>query len=93
MTHGRDVVPSLPYMMLGFRHAAWEVFLVDATSASGEPEQLVQICDGSGEDPQCHDGACTLGLCTSIEDHLHYLGLYMAANYTMDASGTVISGC
>lgn len=36
-----------------------------------------QICNGSGEDPQCHDGACYLGLCTSVDDHLVYLGVYM----------------
>ena len=31
------------------------------------------MCDGSGEDPSCHNSACFLGLCTSIADHLRYL--------------------
>jgi hypothetical protein len=32
------------------------------------------LCDPSGEDPTCHDSVCYLGLCTSVSDHLLYLG-------------------
>jgi hypothetical protein len=46
------------------------------SSASSPPPQ---VCNGSGEDPLCHDGACTLGLCTSVDDHLHYFQSYMGS--------------
>jgi hypothetical protein len=33
-------------------------------------------CDGSGEDRRCQDSLCRyVGACTSIEDHLEYLGV------------------
>jgi hypothetical protein len=45
--------------------------------ASGGVERKLLLCDGSGEDPSCHNSACYLGLCTSIADHLIYLGRHM----------------
>lgn len=39
--------------------------------------QVVGICDDSGEDPMCHNSVCFLGFCTSIADHLLYLGEVM----------------
>jgi hypothetical protein len=35
------------------------------------------VCDDSGEDPTCHNSACRLGLCTSVADHLAYMGGHM----------------
>lgn len=86
-THGRDIVPSLPpATLLGFRHTAREVWLVDLEpgqgggggGASGLDERII-MCDESGEDPTCHNSVCHLGLCTSIADHLMYLDTTMYA--------------
>ncbi len=38
---------------------------------------MLGVCDDSGEDPRCHNSVCFLGLCTSISDHLQYLGAHM----------------
>ncbi|KAI8463898.1 MAG: Alpha/Beta hydrolase protein [Monoraphidium minutum] len=88
-THGRDIVPSVPPGIMGFRHVAREVWLVDveparsrdggdpAPTPAPEPRQRIIVCDDSGEDPTCHNAACRLGLCTSVADHLTYLGAHM----------------
>lgn len=67
-THGLDP-PPLP------------VWLVDVAPAAGgaEPEQRVIVCDESGEDPSCHNSVCHLGMCTSVADHLTYMGAHMWA--------------
>ncbi|KIZ06147.1 Lipase [Monoraphidium neglectum] len=80
-THGRDIVPSVPPTYMGFRHVAREVWLVDVAPAAGgaEPEQRVIVCDESGEDPSCHNSVCHLGMCTSVADHLTYMGAHMWA--------------
>ena len=39
--------------------------------------QVLGICDDSGEDARCHNSVCYLGLCTSVSDHLLYLGQHM----------------
>ena len=69
VTHNRDIVPSVPPTWVGFHHAAREAWQVDVEGAG-----VVGLCDGSGEDPRCHDSVCILGLCTSVADHLEYLG-------------------
>lgn len=78
-THNRDIVPSMPPWWLGFHHVAREVWLLDlpGPSKGSDQQQEVVVCDGSGEDPLCHDGACLLGLCTSLADHLMYLNAPM----------------
>ena len=38
---------------------------------------IIGLCDKSGEDPACHNSVCYLGLCTSIVDHMTYLGGHM----------------
>ncbi|MEW5299856.1 MAG: hypothetical protein WDW36_002830 [Sanguina aurantia] len=72
-THGRDIVPSVPLQYMGFHHVSNEVWLVDVESSAGS-ETKVLMCDESGEDPSCHNSACYLGLCTSVMDHLTYMG-------------------
>jgi predicted lipase len=68
-THNRDIVPSVPPGYMGFHHVAQEVWVVDVLSR----RTLVGVCDGSGEDPRCHNSVCHLGLCSSVADHLLYL--------------------
>ena len=46
------------------------------------PRFQVIVCDETGEDPHCHNSACFLGLCTSIADHLTYLGYEMRHSAT-----------
>lgn len=69
-THDRDIVPSVPPGYMGFHHLAHEIWVVDLLL---EGRTLVGVCDGSGEDPRCHNSVCHLGLCTSVADHLLYL--------------------
>lgn len=77
-THGRDIVPSVPPQLLGFHHVSREVWLVDVEGAgAGDVQQRIVVCDDSGEDPTCHNSACRLGLCTSVADHLAYMGGHM----------------
>jgi hypothetical protein len=72
VTHNRDIVPSVPPTWVGFHHAPTEAWQVDFGGAG-----VVGLCDGSGEDPRCHDSVCYLGLCTSVADHLEYMGAPM----------------
>lgn len=63
-----DDVQRAPQVM-GFRHTLREVWLVDVMNkATGQVEEHAVTCDGSGEDPACHDGkriAC--GSCSILE--------------------------
>ena len=68
-THNRDMIPSLPPAYMGFSHIAQEIWLVDVVPS----RTLVGVCNGSGEDPKCHRGACSFGFCSSLTDHLLYL--------------------
>ena len=68
-THNRDMIPSLPPMYMGFSHIAQEIWIVDVVPS----RTLIGVCDGTGEDPKCHRGACSLGFCSSLTDHLLYL--------------------
>ena len=36
-----------------------------------------RICDGSGEDLECHDSLCYWAPCHSLRDHIYYLGKHM----------------
>uniref|UniRef100_A0A7S3VTA6 Fungal lipase-type domain-containing protein n=1 Tax=Dunaliella tertiolecta TaxID=3047 RepID=A0A7S3VTA6_DUNTE len=76
-THNRDIVPSLPLEIMGFRHLAREAWIVDVETPFGSLDSKILVCDSSGEDPSCHNSACFLGWCTSVSDHLLYLGIEM----------------
>ena len=79
LTHGKDIVPSLPSShVLGYHHFAREVWQLPRSQLDDSVKQMqFRVCDGSGEDPSCHDSVCFLGLCHSLKDHLHYLGQHM----------------
>lgn len=50
-----------------------------AAAKAGSYQPQLRICDDSGEDPSCQRSVCSLlGVCTSFEDHLTYLGIGMA---------------
>ncbi|DBA78087.1 TPA: hypothetical protein ACH3X2_008060 [Trebouxia sp. C0005] len=77
VTHNRDIVPSVPPQYVGFHHVAREVWQLDGEKYFGTKVYLPWVCDGSGEDPVCHNSVCFLGLCTSITDHMQYMGAHM----------------
>jgi len=72
-THNRDIVPSVPLEIMGFHHIAREVWVL--TFAAGP--MVIGMCNDEGEDPACHNSVCYFGLCTSIADHMTYLGAHM----------------
>lgn len=65
VVHYADIVPHLPTIDMGFHHVATEVWYQ-------EDNVQYQVCNGSGEDPNCSD---SLDAPISIEDHLHYMGI------------------
>jgi len=65
ITHHRDIVPSVPPAAFGFVHVPTEIFYDDTSS---------HVCNGSGEDPDCHNG---YSITTSVSDHTHYMGLHI----------------
>ena len=78
VTHNRDLVPALPPHLAGFHHAPTEIYTRTDDAVPGVVE--VKRCDESGEDPTCYDGVCGIhgyGMCTSISDHLEYLGIHV----------------
>jgi len=86
-THNNDIVPSVPTLLMGFQHVRTELWEVELAYDKTRPSlQLMIVCDGSGEDPDCHLGQCGYGICTSVYNHLHYLGLRMGAE-----SGTAMA--
>ena len=82
VTHNRDIVPSVPPQYVGFHHVAREVWQLDGEQYFGTKVYMPWVCDGSGEDPVCHNSVCFLGLCTSIADHMQYLGAHMFHSHT-----------
>lgn len=70
LTHNRDIVPSVPLQLMGFHHVPREVWEV-----SFDGHTVLGLCDETGEDPRCHNSVCYFGLCTSLSDHLVYLGV------------------
>ena len=67
VTHHHDPVPHLPPEDFGYHHTATEVWYNEANTQ-------YQVCDGSGEDPNCADSVPWYDL-LDVEDHLHYMGI------------------
>ncbi|BBN20210.1 hypothetical protein MPTK1_8g17360 [Marchantia polymorpha subsp. ruderalis] len=77
MTHAHDIVPHLPpyYTLLGektYHHFATEVWIFKIQVGRLQYE-FEQVCDSSGEDPECSRSVTG----NSISDHLQYLGVYL----------------
>jgi len=73
VTHHHDVVPHAPPEALGFYHSVREVYFADTSSSN------YVVCDGSGEDSSCSN-SCSPFSCTSVDDHLLYMGVTMGGN-------------
>lgn len=41
-----------------------QAWIVDVETPFGSLDSKILVCDGSGEDPSCHNSACFLGWCT-----------------------------
>ena len=68
ITHHDDIVPHVPEELLGYRHTGSEIWFDDNTNNN------YKICDTvGGEDPECSNSCAPLK-CTSIDDHLYYMG-------------------
>ncbi|GMH35938.1 hypothetical protein BSKO_03806 [Bryopsis sp. KO-2023] len=77
-THQYDIVPSVPFVWFGYHHVPVEIWQVDTQANETAPMHTTyKVCDGGGEDPDCHLGACFLGFCRGIADHMHYLHIPM----------------
>lgn len=73
VTHHNDVVPHAPQKVLGFYHSSQEVFY------AGSGASNYKLCDSSGEDSSCSNSCSPLS-CTSISDHLKYMGFAMGSD-------------
>jgi hypothetical protein len=84
MTHDRDVVPTVPFEHLGFHHTAREVWQRTVRVGRSPMTLSVEvICDEYGEDPNCQNSICGYpGSCTSVADHLEYLGVSLGSTAT-----------
>ena len=68
VTHHHDIVPHVPEEFLGYRHTGSEFWFYDDSADN------YKICDTvGGEDPECSNSCAPLK-CTSINDHLYYMG-------------------
>lgn len=67
ITYKNDIVPHLPEEILGFIHLPHEIWFTSAN--------VSKLCnDMNGiEDNSCSN-SCSPFSCTSIDDHLNYLG-------------------
>jgi hypothetical protein len=66
VTHADDIVPHIPEELLGYKHTGIEVWNYDDTDTN------YKVCDRQ-EDDECSN-SCAPIHCTSISDHLFYLG-------------------
>ncbi|GJN31463.1 hypothetical protein PR202_gb19863 [Eleusine coracana subsp. coracana] len=78
VTHEHDIVPHLPpYFFflprLTYRHFPREVWEHDV-----DGNTVFQVCDGSGEDPNCCRSVFVMSW--SASDHLTYMGVDIAAD-------------
>lgn len=69
VTHADDIVPHIPEEVIGYRHTGVEVWNYDDTSNN------YKVCEDN-EDKSCSNSCAPLH-CTSIPDHLFYLGIHL----------------
>ena len=70
VTHRDDLVPHLPEEALGYLHTPHEAYQKDEV----KPDLTYCADSASHEDDACSNSCYPLG-CTSVVDHLSYLGL------------------
>jgi predicted lipase len=83
VTHHHDIVPHAPPEAMGFYHSPTEVYY------AGSDPSTYTVCDGSGEDSKCSNSCSPLS-CTSVSDHLEYLGFTMGGNNCASSASAVV---
>uniref|UniRef100_A0A0D9X2P7 Fungal lipase-type domain-containing protein n=2 Tax=Leersia perrieri TaxID=77586 RepID=A0A0D9X2P7_9ORYZ len=78
ITHGHDIVPHLPPYFSFLPHLTYHHFPREVWVNDSDGNITEQICDDSGEDPNCCRCISTWSL--SIQDHFTYLGVDMEAD-------------
>merc|ERR1712070_951316 len=84
VTHHHDIVPHAPPEAFGFYHTSTEVYY------DGSDPSAYTVCDGGGEDDNCSNSCAKWLSCTSIDDHLHYMGFTMGSDNCASTADAVI---
>jgi len=72
ITHAQDIVPHVPFQIMGFYHVTTEIFFTDGLNG--------RLCDGTGEDASCSNNCPIIG-CISVPDHLKYLDIAIGKDF------------
>ncbi|KQK21697.1 lipase isoform X1 [Brachypodium distachyon] len=78
VTHEHDIVPHLPPYFFFLPHLTYRHFPREVWEHDVDGNKTFQVCDGSGEDPNCSRSVFALFL--SATDHLTYMGVEIAAD-------------
>uniref|UniRef100_A0A0E0D0J8 Fungal lipase-type domain-containing protein n=2 Tax=Oryza meridionalis TaxID=40149 RepID=A0A0E0D0J8_9ORYZ len=78
VTHEHDIVPHLPPYFFIFPDQTYHHFPTEVWEHKVDGSTVYEVCDGSGEDPDC--SRSVLVLFWSASDHLTYLGVDMEAD-------------
>ncbi|KAF0887859.1 hypothetical protein E2562_004065 [Oryza meyeriana var. granulata] len=78
VTHEHDIVPHLPPYFFIFPHQTYHHFPREVWEHEVDGNTVYQVCDGSGEDPNCSRSVFVFFW--SASDHLTYLGVDMEAD-------------
>ncbi|CAN6289453.1 unnamed protein product [Urochloa humidicola] len=78
MTHERDIVPHLPPYFFFLPQLTYQHFPREVWEHDVDGNTTFQVCDGSGEDPNCCRSVFVLFW--SASDHLTYMGFNIAAD-------------
>uniref|UniRef100_A0A0D9VTZ2 Fungal lipase-type domain-containing protein n=1 Tax=Leersia perrieri TaxID=77586 RepID=A0A0D9VTZ2_9ORYZ len=78
VTHERDIVPHLPPYFFIFPDQTYHHFPREVWEHEVDGKTIYEVCDGSGEDPNCSRSVFVLFW--SASDHLTYLGVDMEAD-------------
>eukprot|EP01023_Acetabularia_acetabulum_P025187 TRINITY_DN24123_c0_g1_i8.p1 TRINITY_DN24123_c0_g1~~TRINITY_DN24123_c0_g1_i8.p1 ORF type:complete len:333 (-),score=31.02 TRINITY_DN24123_c0_g1_i8:1489-2487(-) len=78
ITNKHDPVPFLPPTLLGYHHVSREAWIVSGENLSTGFD--IMLCNGSGEDPDCHNSVAFFSF--DSLDHTHYFGLQLYENYS-----------
>ncbi|OEL12621.1 hypothetical protein BAE44_0026365 [Dichanthelium oligosanthes] len=78
VTHEHDIVPHLPPYFFFLPHLTYRHFPREVWEHDIDGKTVFQVCDGSGEDPNCCRSVFLLSW--SASDHLTYMGVEIAAD-------------
>jgi len=79
ITHNNDLVPHVPMQRVGFYHTSTEIHFPDRGKLN------YVVCDGSGEDSTCANACSKFATCTSVKDHVLYVGIPISSCIAVSA--------